>query len=222
MEKIEEFTGSPEIAAKTTDWDSYYAKPASAARFTRKISERKILKLLRAFLDQETPSIAELGGANSCFVDAIVSGIRPKSYVAIDNNAFGLSLLEKRYPPPNVVQGKLGDALNLPAPKECYDAVFSIGLIEHFDTDGTAACIKAHFDICKKGGIVLIAFPTPTLLYRAIRGFAEITNNWHFHDERPLHFLEVESVSKRSGALVHRSTNWAIGLTQGYLVYRKQ
>ena len=206
---------------KATNWDEYYAKPASATQFTRKISERKILKLLGSYSNVESPEVAELGGANSCFVDAILRDLNPRAYVAIDNNHYGLSLLEDRYSESNVVQGKFADALELSSIEEVYDCVFSVGLIEHFGKEGTSACIKSHFDLCKTGGVVLITFPTQTFLYSAIRGLAEMSDNWQFHDERPLAFQEVEATAGGLGELLHRSTNWAIGLTQGYLVYRK-
>lgn len=82
--------------------------------------------------------------------------------------------------------------------------------------------IERHFEFTKPGGIVLITFPTPTFLYRGIRGLAELFRLWIFHDERPLRFDEVETVCDRFGDRLHREINWWIGLTQGILVYRRK
>lgn len=209
------------MLAKTTNWDEYYAKPAPAARFTRKLSERKIIDLFRAHANLESPKIAELGGANSCFVEAVSAELSPSAYVAIDNNKFGLKLLEDRYGDAGVIRGRFGDARDIGAEDQSFDIVYSVGLIEHFDTADTARCIQSHFDLCKPGGLVLMTFPTPTMLYRTLRGAVEVAGQWRFHDERPLSFDEVETAASPSGALVHRSINWAIGLTQGYLAYQK-
>ena len=77
-------------------------------------------------------------------------------------------------------------------PDRLYDIVFSVGLIEHFDPAGTARVVAAHFDYLRPGGTAIITFPTPTWLYRVVRGLAEMTNNWIFHDERPLRLPEFE------------------------------
>lgn len=209
------------MLTKPTNWDEYYSKPASAAQFTRKISERKIIDLFRAHSDVAAPEIAELGGANSCFVDAVCDQVHPRSYVAFDNNAYGVRLLNDRFSGSSVVTGKLQDALEISAPERRFDIVYSVGLIEHFDQADTARCVRSHFELCKPGGIVLITFPTPTFLYRTLRGAIELAGQWKFHDERPLAFEEVEAAANEMGTNLHSSINWAIGLTQGYLVYRK-
>ncbi|MFN3214186.1 MAG: SAM-dependent methyltransferase [Henriciella sp.] len=209
------------MLTKPTDWDEYYAKPASTARFTRKISERKIINLMRTYCRTEHPEIAELGGANSCFVDAVCEQMEPQTYVAIDNNAYGIGLLNQRFENSSLVTGQLQDALEISSPERRFDIVYSVGLIEHFNLENTARCTQSHFELCKPGGIVLITFPTPTLLYRVLRGVIELAGQWKFHDERPLGFNEVQAAARDYGDLVHSSINWLIGLTQGYLVYRK-
>ena len=104
---------------------------------------------------------------------------------------------------------------------ENFDLVFSIGLIEHFDKSGTAKAIASHFQLCKPKGMVLITFPTPTLLYKLIRRMAEFARIWRFYDERPLNFEEVITECSKFGIKKHNSILWAIGLTQGYVVFEK-
>lgn len=206
---------------KATDWDAYYRAVPSYTSVTRRISAAKLARLFRQFIINPPVSFCELGGANSCFVEGLGQALPIKSYHVIDLNELGLSLLGgKRVPFPLTHEN--GDVLQLPkATQDNFDVVYSVGLIEHFDREGTAAAIASHFAVCRPGGLVLITFPTPTAPYRAIRAIAEMTGKWSFHDERPLGFSEVLATAEKHGELLHRSINWMIGLTQGYVVLRK-
>lgn len=210
--------------ARSTDWDRYYRRPFAATSITRKISERKIISLLQRFCGADNPKILELGGANSCFAGAISEQCNPSAYSVADNNKFGLSLFSQNFGARKNFSATEVDALDRNSVVEIgqHDIVFSVGLIEHFDPENTAKCIESHFAACKNGGVVLITFPTPTKLYRGIRGVAEITGKWAFPDERPLLFEEVTATGARFGEPLHQSINWYIGLTQGYVVYQKK
>jgi cyclopropane fatty-acyl-phospholipid synthase-like methyltransferase len=102
------------------------------------------------------------------------------------------------------------------------DVVFSVGLIEHFNKEGTRKAVEAHFELVKDGGTVILFFPTPTLLYGFTRFLAELFRLWIFHDERPLRNEEVESYIEKYGTVIHRETIWPIFLTQSVLVVRKK
>lgn len=212
-----------ETKQKQTDWDQYYSKPFKAASITRKISEKKLIQLIKIFNKSKNPKILEFGGANSCFAEKISYECRPSEYLVADNNEYGLNLFKKKFRNKKNFQTITLDILNLSKVKklELYDIVYSAGLIEHFNQENTSKSIQAHFSAVKPGGIVIITFPTPTKLYQIIRFIAEITNNWHFPDERPLKFDEVISVCSEYGTPLHKSTNWLIGLTQGIVVYKK-
>ncbi len=209
------------MTEKATDWDAYYKKPAAPTKVTRRISESKILGLLNPYL--AGASVCECGGANSCFIGGFLARADIGRYHVIDYNDYGVSLLAKRYQSATArVSWEVADLLDYQSEAGAaqFDVVYSVGLIEHFGPEGTAACVKSHFDLCKPSGVVLMTFPTPTPLYSAIRSVAEATGQWAFHDERPLSFGEVELACAPHTQL-HRSINWAIGLTQGYLMYRK-
>lgn len=205
------------MRSNATDWDEYYRHPASPAAFTRKISAAKILRTLATELVQPSVRVCELGGANSCFIDYFLQRPNLKAYHAVDLNAYGIGLLRQRYPDDPRVDAQVADALRIEPGSGDYDVVYSVGLIEHFAPAETARCIDAHFHLCRPGGTVLITFPTPTVPYRVIRSAAEQLGIWAFPDERPLKFDEVVPVCTRHGRLEHRSINWAIGLTQGYV-----
>jgi hypothetical protein len=210
-------------ASYRTDWTAYYRKPASPARVTRRITQALLIRLMRVLAGANAPiSICELGGANSCFVDAIVEQLPVKRYHIIDTNEFGLSLLEHRFGNDHVVSWERGDVLGQPSAGGLFDIVFSVGLIEHFDPTGTAAAVSSHLQLARSGGGVIITFPTPTWLYRGSRGAIEMAGSWKFPDERPLGFAEVERAIVSNGAtILSRRINWPIVLTQGIVTARK-
>lgn len=209
------------MKTKATDWDAYYKRPAAPAQFTRRITARRIVRRLTPALVQPNRAVCELGGANSCFIDDFLKLPTLAKYHIIDNNAYGLRLAGERLATDPRVSTELADALSIASGHDRYDVVYSVGLIEHFDPEGTARCIDAHFALCRPGGTVLITFPTPTLPYRAIRTAAEGFGIWAFPDERPLRFGEVVASCARHGIVEHQSINWWIGLTQGYVLTRK-
>lgn len=203
-----------------TDWDLYYRHVPKYTSFARTLSQRKLIRLLQTLSPGSRLTICELGGANSCFVQEICRSLPVQHYHVVDLNALGLKLLNGKNVP-CALTSELADVTNAAPDGQPFDIVFSVGLIEHFDQAGTARAIRAHFDRCRAGGVVLITFPTPTALYRILRAAAETAGIWKFPDERPLHFDEVLRVCSGRGALVHRSVNWLIGLTQGYVAFRK-
>lgn len=209
---------------RATDWDRYYSSIPATARVTRRITARKLCRHLAEFSrDIPRPSVVEFGGANSWFVEYVRAALDPSRYASLDLNEKGLSLFDARFADDETVFGIRADALALTPEqrRDPFDIVFSIGMIEHFTVEDTARCIRSHFEMCKPGGIVLITFPVPTLPYRAVRGASEKLGQWYYYDERPLSFEEVCGVCDPFGEKLHQSINWWIGLTQGYVVYRR-
>lgn len=205
-----------------TDWDSYYRRPAATAQVTRRFTQRLLIRTFRRAIRPSSPgiSICELGGANSCFADALVESLPVASYHIIDSNQFGISLLEKKYGSNGVVSWECADVMDAVNPQRLFDIVYSVGLIEHFDIERTAIAVSRHFELVKPAGIVVITFPTPTWLYRVSRGSIEAVRQWQFPDERPLGFEEVRNAISPHGKIVREFINWPIILTQGVVVAR--
>lgn len=203
-----------------TDWDAYYARTPRYTSVTRRLSTAKLIGVIRNEFDGAPLRICELGGANSCFLEAFAARLNVIHYHVIDLNAFGLNLLRTRRPRCHLTF-EHDNVLTRYEAGSLFDLVYSVGLIEHFDVADTARAIDSHFARCRPGGLVLVTFPTPTWPYRLIRGLAERSGTWAFPDERPLLFDEVLGRCGRYGAIVHRSINWWIGLTQGYVAVRK-
>jgi hypothetical protein len=203
-----------------TDWDSYYARPYRTASLTRKHTASVLVDLMRRNNGTQA-SILEFGGANSCFIDQILAEVAPARYDVIDSNQMGLDLLQSRYSRDDRVSVGLGDVLSPSKPDRLYDVVFSVGLIEHFDPAGTARAVATHFKFLRPGGAAIITFPTPTWLYRSVRGLAEVTGNWIFHDERPLQLPEFEQAVAGLGAIRSARILWPLILTQYCVEVRK-
>ncbi|MFH0996862.1 MAG: methyltransferase domain-containing protein [Pseudomonadota bacterium] len=203
-----------------TDWDHYYERPYKTAAVTRRITAFYLIRLLLRSLETERPSIIELGGANSCFIDALYAKLNPADYTVVDNNELGLSLLEQRKREKSNLILVNDDVLN-PCREAAADLVFSVGLIEHFDVSGTRAAIGTHFRFARPGGFVLLGFPTPTWLYRATRGLSEFLKLWQFPDERALSVREVLETVSQHGVVRAEALIWPIFLTQGLLLCKK-
>ncbi|MBI5675809.1 MAG: class I SAM-dependent methyltransferase [Nitrospirae bacterium] len=205
---------------KKTDWDRYYSSPYRTAVFTRKITERILLGLIKKYspVSCEKLRLGELGGANSCFFEGVREKIKPAQYHVIDNNQLGLDEFSKK------LQNNVNDVFLykddiLAMSRELeLDMVFSVGLIEHFTPADTRKAIKAHFNILKPGGIAIISFPTPTFLYRIIRFLSEGMGLWIFNDERPLSGEEVSDAVKDLGTILYEKIIWPIFLTQKIMV----
>lgn len=205
-----------------TDWTGYYQRPFVATSVTRQITTRRLIGHLTRNQATPTPKIVEWGGGNSCFIEALYQHLKPQRYTVCDTNELGLTLMRQqaiRYPGLDALRA---DVLLSTAQSLQADIVFSVGLIEHFDPVGTARAIESHFACAKPGGLVLISFPTPTLLYRVTRFCAESLGLWAFPDERALQFAEVRHEMAKWGSFLASELIWPIVLTQGMLVFRKR
>jgi len=214
-------SGSAPRLASATNWDLYYERPYKSASLTRKITGADLVRQIKKF-GPRRPVIAELGGANSCFFDLILSSISPSQYHIVDNNQFGLDQFRRRIGNRNLknVFTYNQDVLNLDLSTRV-DLAFSVGLVEHFDVQRTKQAIAAHFKILKPGGIAVLAFPTPTFLYVLARRLAETAGMWMFPDERPLALEEVAAAAQKYGRLLYKKIIWPIVFTQYLTVWQK-
>lgn len=207
--------------ARATDWDAYYRRPYRLAALSRRYTGRTLVRLLREFAPAH-PRILELGGANSCFIERILEQIAPARYDVLDSNELGLDLLEARYSRDSRVSTIRQDVLSFDWQGAPYDVVLSVGLIEHFGRGDTARAIAAHFSAIAPGGVAVVTFPTPTLLYRFARAVSEATGQWIFHDERPLRLEEFQQTAGRFGTVKRARILWPLVLTQYCVVTEKR
>jgi len=219
------FTRRESDSPRTTDWDRYYTSVPATAKLTRRYSTSVLLDAIgrhaRAGRNDGQLSIVEIGGANSCFLEAILSRIPCCSYDVVDTNEYGIALLSGRTGDGKVVRLHKHSVLDSPL-HVAADLVFSVGLVEHFSPRETRAAVLAHFDYLRPGGAVIITFPTPTLLYRVTRGFIEALGMWRFPDERPLDPREVMDAIRVRGEVIWEKMLWPLMLTQYVVVARKR
>lgn len=219
------FAGRPAVRG-ATDWNSYYHSVPFTARLTRRYTTSVLVEWIKNYGEpmegREGLSVVEIGGANSCFLDAILRQTACSSYDVVDTNQYGLSLLTDR-----LARGETRVhlhhqnvlALGLRAQA---DLVFSVGLVEHFTPDDTRAAVLAHFTLIRPGGTAIITFPTPTLLYRLTRRFIETLGMWKFPDERPLDTEEVLDSVRERADIMEQKTLWPLLLTQRVIAARKR
>jgi predicted SAM-dependent methyltransferase len=153
-------------------------------------------------------------------MESVLTKTPCRSYDVIDTNSYGLSLLAKKAGLSPVVRLHPQNVLSLSMDSKA-DVVFSVGLVEHFDTVETRQAVLSHFDVLHSGGIAIITFPTPTWLYRASRKLIEAFGMWKFPDERPLNISEVAATVRERAAILEQKTLWPQILTQHMIVARK-
>jgi glycosyltransferase involved in cell wall biosynthesis/SAM-dependent methyltransferase len=202
---------------QATDWTHYYKSVPWTAQLTRRYTNQRLLAALR--LHPVPGRLVEFGGANSCFAASILEAFPAASYCAVDSNEYGLRLLQDRLNGNARVQTHAGTIQTLPSTMTA-DTVMSVGLIEHFTGEKLNEAVAAHFRILCPGGLAVISFPTPTILYSATRATAELFGLWKFPDERPLWAREVEALVKPYGQVIHSETLWPLILTQRLTVVR--
>ena len=208
-------------AQAATDWTSYYSAVPWTAKITRRYTTSVLVGLLQRICADRRPVIAEFGGANSCFFEAIQAKIQPAEYHVIDTSDYGLELLRRRTADRSDVVLHSQDCreADLPSPA---DVAFSVGLIEHFSPAETRRAIEAHFRVLRPGGWAILSFPTPTLLYRTARGITEMAGLWKFPDERPLKRDEVAQAVQESGDIEFEKILWPLVFTQRVMLVRKR
>jgi hypothetical protein len=206
-----------------TDWDKYYDQPFAASKLTRRYTGHWLKTAIDTHVaDKTNIEIIEFGGGNSCFFRTLVDSLRVSRYEVADLNAKSLHLFEQqaREVPSVKTAAHRVNLLNETPVLPLADVVYSVGLIEHFDPEGTREVARRHFSCVKEGGIVIITAPTPTWLYRITRGAAEQIGVWKFPDERPLSPGEILAAGEGLGSPLGSSTLWPLVLTQQAVVWR--
>jgi SAM-dependent methyltransferase len=141
-------------------WNDYW----SSVRLPIEIDKSKgflvaeITDVFDRFLAREGAlSVLEIGGAPGQYA-AYVHKRLGHAVTVLDSSPLGCAKARENFDllgiPGDVIEGDLFDP---PRDLARFDAVFSLGLIEHFD-DATAA-VRAHTDLLAPGGTLLLGAP---------------------------------------------------------------
>jgi hypothetical protein len=206
-----------------TDWDRYYDRPLATAKLTRRYSGHWLRTAIRQHAARPSDiSVIEFGGGNSCFFRTLVDSLPISRYEIADLNEKSLQLFERQgreVLSVSTASHRVNLLTDTPS-LVLADVVFSVGLIEHFTSEGTRDVVRRHFACVKDGGVVIITAPTPTWLYRMTRAAAEQIGVWQFPDERPLLPEEILRAGEGLGTLLCSQTLWPLVLTQQAVVWR--
>ena len=206
-----------------TNWEEAYRHPFPASRWSRGIMSAMLRDLISKHAPRRQPlSVLELGGGNSCFLDGLMQHFSMAPYVVLDNSPEGMRLARERFAPAygNRV-GYISDDVFAATPDRRFDVVFSVGLIEHFDDHAMQKLVGLHRRWAAPDGLVLIAVPTPTILYRIFRTTAEVLGLWKFPDERPVPRARLAALMREEGLeVIFERTLWSQVLTQAIIAAR--
>lgn len=213
-----------------TDWNRIYARRQGVSTLTARLAWQDFLRLLAPHFGPDAASragvVVELGGANSIFY-ADMRAAFPHAALILGDLCRSTPEFAARTSRDAQLHTVLADVLDtgpesaLQPRAETADLVFSFGLIEHFTPEETRRAVENHFRLARPGGLVCLSFPTPTLLYRAVRTGLEVFGQWPFPDERPLSYAEVRACAAPLGTELAQRLSLRLGLTQGMLLYRK-
>jgi len=210
-------------AEERTNWEEYYRHPFPASKWSRGIMSGMLRTLIAAHAPQRRPlSLLELGGGNSCFLEGLMEAHEIAPYVVLDNSPEGMRLARERFAPRFGERvGYINDDVFAVELDRRYDVVYSVGLIEHFDDRMMRRLIGLHRQWAADDGLILIAVPTPTILYRIVRTTAEIVGLWKFPDERPVPRARLVSLMREQGMdVIFERTLWSQVLTQSIVAAR--
>ncbi len=198
---------------ESTDWTRYYRKHDVPEFIVNALLKEYLLCIRKYCNKTHGLTIAEVGGADSCFFATLDRELDIDKYIVVDNNEYGLELTREK-----VKSDKLslmyGSIFNAHALNVSADIVISGGLIEHFAPEETRQSILGHFSLAAPGGLVVISCPTPTWIYWSFRSLLESIGKFPPVFERPLKLDEVTTVLQEKGSLVAAYRLWTTILTQ--------
>ena len=204
-----------------SNWNEYYGGEYPVPDFIVNAIWNNYEATLRKHLGAPRHLVVmELGGANSSMYPRFRRTFPVAEYHIVDNNKLGLDLFQHK-----TDKGTFLHELDLLRSDVSLDVaadiVFSAGVIEHFVPEDTARVVDVHFQLVKRGGLVLISFPTPTRVYWLYRRMLERLGMFPPLFERPIGEQEIEPVLARSGTLLEMFKIWRTGLTQLVTLSRK-
>jgi SAM-dependent methyltransferase len=97
-----------------------------------------------------------------------------------------------------------GDGFQLPFEDNLFDVVYSLGLIEHFEPEQSAALVKEHVRVCTPRGLVIVGVPNSFNLPHTLRKWI-LGSRYEFYPERSYSPGQLSRLMSASGlAMIDR------------------
>jgi cyclopropane fatty-acyl-phospholipid synthase-like methyltransferase len=162
----------------------------------------------------------ELGSGTGYNSYNLAKEFKVSKVTLVDSNKTALAASKKRFK--NLKVELINDDVMELKKIGKYDLVHSQGLIEHFQGSNLNKIISIHANYVKKGGYLLLFYPTPTITYKVIRKVAELLKLWIFFDEVPLKSEYVKSLVEKKGfKLVNSTRILKYTITEDGLLFKK-
>jgi SAM-dependent methyltransferase len=94
-----------------------------------------------------------------------------------------------------------GNGFTLPFDDETFDVVYSLGLIEHFESEASVSLLREHSRVCKPEGRVIVSVPNSLNLPHTIRKMY-LGDRYEFAPERSYSPSGLKRAMKRAGISV--------------------
>jgi len=203
-----------------TDWNKYPFKDSFINRLFLKSVWNGYKKLLNKSNLKNDIEILELGSGTGHNSYNLTKEFKVSKVTLVDSNKGALAASKKRFKKHKVEL--INDDVLKFKKKTKYDLVHSQGLIEHFQGSNLNKIIRVHANYVKKGGYLLLFYPTPTRTYNAIRKVAELLKLWIFSDEVPLKSEYVKNLVEKNGFRLVSSTRiLKYTITEDGLLFKK-
>ncbi len=203
-----------------TDWNKYPFEDSFINKLFLKSVWNGYKKLLNNSKLKNDIKIMELGSGTGHNSYNLTKEFKASKVTLVDSNKGALSASKKRFK--NYKIELINDDVMKLKKKGKYDLVHSQGLIEHFQGSNLNRIISVHANYVKKGGYLLLFYPTPTITYKAIRKVAELLKLWIFSDEVPLKSEYVKNLVEKKGfRLVNSTRILKYTITEDGLLFKK-
>ncbi len=203
-----------------TDWNKYSFKDSFLNKLFLKSVWDGYKKLLNNLHLKNDIEILELGCGTGHNSYNLTKEYKACKVTLVDSNKGALAASKKRFKKYNVEL--INDDVMELKEESKYDLVHSQGLIEHFQGTDLDKIIRIHANYVKKGGYLLLFYPTPTITYKAIRQVAELLRIWIFSDEIPLKSEYVKNLVEKKGfRLVNSTRILKYTITEDGLLFKK-
>ena len=116
------------------------------------------------------------------------------------------------------VQMVRGDGFLLPFADCQFDVVYSLGLIEHFESEKSRMLVAEHQRVCRKGGLVIVSVPNLLNLPHTLRKMI-LGRKYEYYPERSYTPKQLSRTLTSAGLRVKATDGllpaWGIGMVPG-------